>query len=209
MNRDKRGILYGMALGDANISLYPNVNSAVMSVKHCAAQSAYAEHKADLITRVLGGARPPVRPLNNNGFPGVIFRKTASYLRIIRKRLYKDGRKVCSGCIRYLTPHGLAIWYMDDGGLGKKRRNGKIHAVDLYINCHSSIEEAHKICAEIKEKFGITFLPNLNNGSYRIRCGTLEARRFVEIVSPFMTKDMRYKIDIPPTQARAPSSPDL
>lgn len=205
MNVSDRGILLGIVFGDGHISPDPRCMTARLQIKHCARQDYYAEYKADLVTRILGGKRPRVKSFLNNGFPGVKFEKTHRYLRVLRNWVYRDRKKVISPYIHMLTPHGLAVWYMDDGCLGIKRRRGKVHAVDLYINCHTSLEEAQLICAAMFKKFGVLFRPNLNNGSYRIRCGTLEARKVAGIIDPFIVDGMRYKIAslTAPTSARA------
>jgi hypothetical protein len=197
MNVAQRGLLLGMIFGDGYVKPGPSKKTASLVVKHSDKQASYVEHKADLVCSAIGGARPNVRKIQNNGFPGVRFAKTNKVFRLFRKRLYCEGKKRISPYIRWLTPHGLAIWYMDDGGLGIKKRNGRIHAVDLYLNCHCDIVEAMAISAEIERKWSIKFVPNINNGKYRLRCGTREARRFIEIIEPFIIDDMRYKIAIP------------
>jgi hypothetical protein len=204
MNEDGRSIILGMVFGDGYVGLNPNRDTALITIKHCEKQRPYAEYKARLITNILGGKCPPVRSIDNSGYPGCVFSKTHKYLRNLRHWLYTSGKKVLSPYIKWLTPEGLAIWYMDDGGLGRKFRRGKIHAVDLYINCQTDIEEAKRICFEIEKRFGIVFRPNKNHNNFRIICGTREARKFARIVAPFMHGSMMYKIAIPeePTSAR-------
>lgn len=204
MNGTSRAILLGMVFGDGYIQ--PNsrgCNSATLVVRHSTKQKEYADYKAQLVTNVLGGKRPQLRFFDNNGFPGCEFAKTNSYLRVLRSWLYNDGKKKLSPYIDWLTPEGLAIWYMDDGGLGKKKRNGKIHAIDLFINCHTELTEAYLICEAIMRKFAVQFKPHLNNGKYRIRCGTIEARKFAQIVAPFIHGSMMYKLAIPENSTSA------
>lgn len=186
----------GMSIGDGYLAVdrRRRIENVTLVMKHSIKQAAYLNHKADLLHKYLGGKRPSVREFDNSGFPGIRTEKTNKSFRIIRKWLYPDGKKKVSRVLRWLTPHGLAIWYMDDGGLAIKKRNGLVHAVDLCINCQCKIDEAHTICDAIFTKFGIRFKPNLNNGNYRIRCGTIEARRFVEIVNEFIIPEMQYKI---------------
>jgi hypothetical protein len=197
VREDARAIILGMVLGDGHVSRDARYMTATIIVKHSEKQRPYAEYKARLIADVLGGVVPSVRVIDNNGYPGCVFKKTHVYLRSLRDWIYTEDKKVLSPHIKWLTPQGLAIWYMDDGGLGYKRRNGKVHATALYINCHTDLDEADRICAEVEKRFGITFRPNLNNGKYRLYCGTREARRFSEIVAPFMHSSMAYKIAIP------------
>ena len=39
-----------------------------------------------------------------------------------------------------LNALGIAIWYMDDGGLSQKKRNGVVHANELMLNTGLSKE---------------------------------------------------------------------
>jgi hypothetical protein len=203
MNEDRRAIVLGMVFGDGHISRDTRCMTATLIIRHSEKQRSYAEYKARLLTNILGGVLPTVRSIDNNGYPGCIFKKTHKYLRILQGWLYTGGKKVLSPYIKWLTPEGLAIWYMDDGGLGHKKRNGKVHATALYINCHTDFDEARRICAEIEKSFGVTFLPNLNNGKYRLYCGTREARKFGKIVAPFIHGSMMYKIAIPEVSTSA------
>lgn len=206
MNGEKRSIILGMVFGDGCI--VPNsrgYNSATLQVKHSEAQLPYAEHKAKLVSWALGGKTPPVRSIDNSGFPGCVFSKTNAYLRTIRGWVYKDKKKVISPYIRWLTPHGFAIWYMDDGGLSRKMRNGKQHAVEMFLNCHTDYDEVVSISDALFDKFGVRFRPVKNRGKYRLRCGTIEARRVASIVEPFIIGSMRYKLSAA-TEPRAPDT---
>lgn len=204
MNRDDRGTLLGLVFGDGHIAAPKGSSTATLVVKHGIKQLEYVRFKAALVGNLLGGICPNVRLIDNSGFPGCIFTKTNRYLRVLRNWLYVDGRKTLSPYIRWLNPEGLAIWYMDDGGLGRHKRNGVVNAVRLYINCHTSLDEAQNICDEIDSRFGIRFIPGKNNGKYRISCGTREARRFGQIIAPFMHGSMMYKLAIP----ESPRAPD-
>lgn len=212
MNSDERGILIGMLLGDANLRLQDSRKTAVLTIKHAKRQEQYLRHKAGLLGSVLGGAPPKVADFDNNGFPGVKARKTAKHLRPFRNWLYHGGRKtITRQILDWLTPHGIALWYMDDGNLAAKRRRGKVHAYDLYINCHGSLENANQICGYFREVWGVEFRPHLNNRLYRIRCGTIQARLFIDIIRRFIIPEMAYKIAISEcrsTSAR-PSLPEL
>lgn len=193
MNSELRGLLVGMTLGDGYLK--ERNTSVSLVIKHSARQRDYLQHKADLIGRALRTSPPRISDIDNSGYPGVVLHKTHRYFRVLRKWLYVAGRKVPSNLIRFLTPQGLALWFMDDGGLGIGYRRGRIHRVEVFLNCHTSREDAQKIATAIQERFGILFRPVANKGSFRLRCGTHEGRRFASIISPFMVNGMRYKVD--------------
>ena len=198
IQKDPRGVLLGMLFGDGNIYLNKSRwNYGYLRVNHCASQRPYAEYKAVVLQKIFGGAAPKVSDFDNSGYPGVRFEKGSRYFKNLRNWLYAGGQKrITRHLLDWLNPLGIAIWYMDDGGLGIKKRNGRVHAVDLYINCHTDIGNATEICQYFRERWGINFTPNLNHGKYRIRAGTKEARKFVGLFGSFLIPEMEYKISI-------------
>lgn len=208
MNGELRGILIGLSLGDGYLKARRNCKTVTLQIRHAAAQREYLEHKAALIGKALRCSPPPVVDFDNSGYPGVELRKTHRYFRVLRKWLYVAGAKRPAMLIRYLTLEGLALWFMDDGGLGIGRRRGKINRVETFLNCHTSKPEAESIADALAERFGVHFRPVANKGSYRLRCGTHEGRRFAKLIEPFIVNGMRYKIDplLQPTSAPHPPS---
>jgi len=198
-----RGILVGMALGDGHIRIrrdlrYPNaLPSATLCVKHCARQTEYAEYKANLLHRILGGAKPKVSPFDNSGFPGVLFAKTNKYFRILGKRLYRNGHKFISRQILdYLTDEGLAIWWMDDGSLYMKKRNGIIHAREGILSTYCSKPEYETVVDWFKDKYSIIVAPVVHKSSFRIRINTANLKLLVPIIAPYVVPCLSYKVDM-------------
>ena len=132
---------------------------------------------------------------NNSGYPGIRFSKGSKYFRVLRKWLYSNGVKQIS---RYLLDkldlEGIAIWYMDDGGLSAKRRNGKVHAYELFLNTHISKENNQIIIDYFKETWNINFQQVKNKGSYRLRMSTYEIKKYLPLISKFIIPSMQYKI---------------
>ena len=98
-----------------------------------------------------------------------------------------------------LTPQGIAIWYMDDGGLSAKKRDGKIHAYELFLNTHETKETNQIIINYFLEVHDIKFTQVKNKGLYRLRCGTKQARKFIALIEDYVIPSMRYKIDMQKT----------
>ena len=199
MNKDKRSILLGMCIGDGYIGVSTdkrwNTKSYVLRLCHSVKQKAYLEHKTELLHSALGGKKPRIVEYNNNGYPGVKCSKTNKYFKVLRDWLYKDGEKVVTRRILdMLTPQGIAIWHMDDGSLYTKRRNGKVHAWELCTSTYVSWDENQVIVDYFRDVHGIRFTIVKGKGKYRIRCGTKEAKKFIEIVKPFIIPSMLYKV---------------
>ena len=201
MNKKNKGILIGMIIGDGHLSQRKdkrwNYTSNSIVIQHCLRQKEYLEYKAELLLSIFGGNKPNVRDFNNNGYPGCRLTKTHKYFRVLRKLIYPNNIKTISrNVLNYLNPQGIAIWYMDDGCLSAKKRNGKIHAYELILNTYISYEDNQIIVDYFKEVWNINFTITRDKGKSRIRCGTREARKFIEIVKPYIVPCMEYKINI-------------
>lgn len=201
MNKETRGMLIGMVLGDGCLAVrnvpdghLPEVR---IQIKHSVRQVEYAEHKADLLHTMLGGKRPTPQYFDNSGYQGVRFSKSNSYFRILRSWMYNKGEKhITRRVLDMLTDHGLAIWWMDDGSLYMKRRNGKIHAREGILSTYLPLETNQIIAEWLLERYQIIAVPVSHKEMYRLRINTTNLKRFVPILEPYIIPSMRYKIDM-------------
>lgn len=192
--KEARNLIIGMSLGDGYIN--PN---GYLSMRHCIKQKEYIEWKKSKLNS-MGINTTEVYEVKNNGY-GVYELRTYNnkYMKLYRKILYTPKKNIANRkLLNRLSPLELAIWYMDDGGLSQKKKNGKVHANDLMINTHLTKEQNQIIIDYFMEKWNIKFTQVKNKGLYRIRCGTREARKFIEIVRPYVeeVKCMHHKINI-------------
>lgn len=191
MMKEEKRVLRAFALGDGHIRV--RGNSYSLSVSHCEKQKEYIIFKADMLSKIIG-KKVEVHPYDNKGFPSYRFEVANEYFRFLRKWLYCNGNKTINlSYLRKLSHQGVAIWYMDDGSLVAKRRNGKIHAYDLTISTYCSEKEAMNCISFFNERYGVTFTLKRNKGRFSIRCGTKEAKKLLEIITPYIHKSMIYK----------------
>lgn len=199
----KKSILIALVLGNGCVQVvkdkgHPNSKlQGVLKILHLARQKVYLEYKAKLIHSVLGGKKPKVNLSNNNVYPKVYLSKSHRWFRYLRNWIYINGEKTYqTKILKHLTPEGLAIWYMDKGSLSLKKRDGKIHSRELFLNTHVSKEENQVLIDYFLETWSIKFYQVKNKGSYRLGCGTKEAKKFIEIIKPHIIPSMVYKIDM-------------
>jgi hypothetical protein len=138
---------------------------------------------------------------DNSGYDGCTSRVYGTrWGKLLRKVMYLDGKKNIyqRKLLNRLSPIHLAIWYMDDGGLSQKKKNGVVHANDLMINTHTTKENNQIIIDYFQEVWGIKFTQCLNKGHYRLRCGTKEARKFLDIIREYVSQvpSMAHKLNI-------------
>ena len=192
-NEGRRLVIF-MALGDGYVN-----RKGFLSIRHSESQKDYLEWKMKIL-RKNGIMTTEPYYVSNNGYGAYEMRtKSYKFIRLYRRILYGKSKNIANRKIlNKLTPLGLAIWYMDDGGLAQKKRNGKVHANDLILNTMLSKEDNQIIIDYFKEVWNIQFTQVKNRGKYRLRCGTREARKFIEIVKPYVeqVESMSHKINI-------------
>lgn len=194
MKNRKKAILIALAIGDGHIHKDPKSKSCKLIIKHSSKQREFIEYKRNLLHSLIGGKKPKLHNINNNGYPGIYFTKAHKYFRVIRKWLYKNKSKLITRyLLNKLTLEAIAIWYMDDGNLSSKKRNGKIHAYELFLNTHVSKEENQVIIDYFKEVWDIQFHQVKNKGSYRLRMSTREIRKFLPMIEKYIIPSMKYK----------------
>lgn len=100
-------------------------------------------------------------------------------------RHYPTGRQGRRGkhfpeeVIPLLTPLGLAVWYMDDGGA----------AVYPYLSCHP---RNHEVGQAILAEFGLMSRIKGSSDSWRI--DVLDVEPFLSLVKPHIHPDLLYKL---------------
>ena len=182
--KEDRDLIISMIFGDGYLN-----PQGYLSIRHALKNKDYVEWKYQLLKSKFNVTLPYY--VSNNGYGAYELRtKTYRFIKLYRKVIYGTGRKKISNfkLLNKLTPLGLAIWYMDDGHLSQKKRDGKVHANTLYINTYISKEENQIIINYFKEKWNICFTQNHDKGFYRLRCGTKEARKFLDIVRPYVSQ---------------------
>lgn len=194
MKNRKKAMLIALAIGDGHIAKDPRSKSCSLQIKHSLKQEEFITYKRDLLHSLIGGKKPKLHYFDNNGYNGVKFSKASKYYRVLRKWLYQNNKKQISRFVlNKLTLEAIAIWYMDDGGLSPSFKNGKINRYQLYLNTHVSEKENQIIIDYFKEEWDIEFHQVKNKGSYRLRMGTREARKFLNLIQEFIIPSMKYK----------------
>lgn len=196
ITKKSRNIALALAFGDGCIH-----TRGYLSMRHGLKQKEYLEYKKQLLNSV-GIKTTDCYYVTNGGYGSWELRTyTHDFFKAFRKLLYKPSKNIAQRkVLNKLTPLGIAIWYMDDGGLSKKKKNGKISGNELMLNTGLQKEENQIIIDYFKEVWDISFNQYKNHGVYRLACGTKEARKFIKIVKPYVEQvpSMLYKIDIKP-----------
>jgi len=207
MNKTDRGILYGMLFGDGNLYTATNnfgVKYTKLTIGHSPKQRGYLEHKCDLLHSALGGKKPKIYEYEsfnktaNKKYTNLQTVKTNKYFRQMHSLVYASGtKKYTRQTLDYLTDHGLALWFMDDGH-GKEFINklGKIHGYQVQVSTYCSEEEAVVIKTWFEDVYKISpkFDIDKRNNLYSLRFNTADSQTFRDIVRPYIIESMLYKL---------------
>lgn len=208
MDKHKRGILYGCAIGDGGIYLDRNqaASTARLVIGHGPSQIEYLKYKQQLLHSALGGKAPSLytyKSLNKKTgktYTNHQLYKNHKYFRQMHRVLYPEGSfKYSEQMLSYLTDQSLAIWYMDDGS-GSICKNSKTKKpcgcmTRLSTYCSKGEAELLKEWFHSKYQLDAKFDVDKRNDKYSLRFNTQDSREFVSIVSPYMFKPLRYKIE--------------
>lgn len=195
-----KGILAGMVLGDSTIALPKEGINAYMRIQHGLKAAEYLRYKAEILKQLTDVTVGDV----GGKYPGIYARtKNHPLYTRLRQMVYPEGKKtVTKTWLNWLTPQGLAIWYMDDGGLVKSYSTNKsgrrrIYRRQLFLHtCSFSLEENELLVSYIEKAFDIKFRIKKDGKYYRLFMGAVEASRFLEIVKPYIVPCMEYKTDM-------------
>ena len=187
-NKEKRAILLGMAIGDGNI--YSNKKGAGLIIRHCNAQIEYLLYKKEILESIYNTPINIIKVQNGNQ----IAKCDTKRFRIYRKWLYPNNVKTISNVLHFLDIHSVALWYMDDGSLTAKKKDGKIHGYELTLNTYVSKEENQLLINWFKKTYNIQFTQTKGKGKYRLRMGTKEAKKFCSLIKPYIIPSMFYKL---------------
>ena len=216
--------IVGSYLGDGCIpkQCNPNKRNCYLKIQHSIKQKDYADWKSNL----LGGfATTPVvinRIAKGKPYQCVTFNTKVHPFCTRLRKLYKPGKygnsvkTINNSILSYLDEQGLAIWYMDDGGIVRnsyKRSDGtkgplKFRGIKIAA-CSLSESEIEILTDYMQKRWGFTFKVYYSKNSEKLypvlALFSSEARRFINLIKPFVPECMAYKID---TQQEAPIKGD-
>lgn len=124
--------------------------------------------------------------------------KAHPYFNKIFHYFYNDNRhrKIYSKTLSWLTPRGLANWYMSDGYIclvGKTKGIIKDRRVDICTDRYFK-EDVELMQSFLLSKFNIKTSIIKRNNTYRIRISKESYELFFNIISPYIVPSMRYKM---------------
>jgi len=112
--------------------------------------------------------------------------------RFYAQQFYRNKRKVLPKSIgKWLAPIAMAVWFMDDGLIKSKRHQA------LILNTQGFTKiEVLKLIKILKDRFNIEAQTRKQRDLYQLLIAGQSARKFKNIVDPYLLPSMRYKLGI-------------
>lgn len=98
--------------------------------------------------------------------------------------------------LEWLTPHGLANWYMCDGYIclvGKTKGFIRSRRIDICTDRYSK-QTVESMCIALRNKFRLDTSIIKRNDQYRIRIKQTSYNDFISLIAPYIVNSMRYKL---------------
>lgn len=204
-SKEIKSLLIAMLIGDGTIS-----NNYVFKLSHSSPQLEYLNWKIDLLNSFNiknNGLKTYTSSCGFNKGSEVLYSQLSviSIIKALRRTVYIPKKIITRKLLNWLTPQGVAIWYMDDGHINInesiQRGNSVQHTVKI-STCvtEESVEEIIKYFDEV---WDIHMRKMKEKVFYSISTSTeKDCFKFLELVKPYVEQvpSLLYKTRISGTK---------
>ena len=199
LSKEQKSLLIGLLLGDGTIS-----SNYVFKLSHSEAQREYLEWKVDLLNKFgfkNNGVKEYISTCGYNKGGKVLYSQMSinPTIKALRRTVYTPKKRITRRLLNWLTPLGLAIWYMDDGCINvntSKQRSSIQHTIKI-ATC-VDLDTAQVIIDYFKEVWNVQFRPFKEGaGTYSVASSTeSDCAAFIQIIRPYVEQvpSLLYKI---------------
>jgi hypothetical protein len=193
LTQEQRESLIGLLLGDACLETSNQGRTFRLKFEQSAYHEAYVRHLHELFRPwVLTVPRARNKSASTGARTTSWFFQTVSHgaFRFYAQQFYVLGKKRVPKLIhRWLTPRGLAYWFMDDGSMKSSQSKGVIFNTQGF-----AAQDVRRLSDVLQAKFGLQTSVRHQRDGDQIYVSGRSFERFVELVGPFVIPEMRYKI---------------
>ena len=187
LNEDQYQILLGSYLGDGHISILPSERYR-LKIIHCEKQKEYCEWKASMFNC-------SIKRIENNGYAkGIAYNFCTKIIDLPNNKKFTKEYNYCpQWVLDDLDYRGIAIWWMDDGSLNKRKTYGTLSTC-------SFDEESHiRIIKRLKQLDIDCIYRQDGKGYLSIYFRKNEIINLLEKINPYLCENMKYKFSFTET----------
>lgn len=199
LNKEQKSLLIALLLGDGTIS-----SNYVFKLSHSEEQREFLKWKYNLAINSgfkLNGIKEYICTCGYNKGKKVLYTQFSinPTIKALRRTVYIPKKTITRKLLNWLTPQGLAIWYMDDGCINvnmSKQRTSIQHSIRIATCASQGIAE--EIIKYFSEVWNIKFrLFHEGKDTYSVVTSSeSDCRNFVAIIKPYVLQvpSLKYKI---------------
>ncbi|MEW6592835.1 MAG: LAGLIDADG endonuclease [Candidatus Hadarchaeota archaeon] len=181
LTNPQRELIVGSLLGDGH--LRPHRSKVVFEFLQSTKRKFYVQWKHKMLGEL---ACPQIYHNVGEREYYKLATKTHSELTEFYNLFYKGGRKIVPEKIsKFLTPFAIAVWYMDDGSVSRGA---------AYFNTQGFNTRGQLLLIKALKRYHIIATLNRDGEYYRLRVLKRCNKRFLELVSPYILNEFKYKL---------------
>lgn len=196
----QKSLIIGSLMGDGWITKGTKGNP-VLSIQQSKAQLKYLQWKKERF-EAEGLVVKGIYDVTKKGSPYPAYRidvVLGEYGKVLRHQFYPNGNKtITRHHLNMLDKEGLAIWYMDDGGLCiHKKKDGSVKSREIHIATHNFTYEEHLLIQKfLSAVWSIDVNIYRDRTKYRLACGVLQGKKLFRLIEAHVHPVMTYKTDL-------------
>lgn len=189
LSKEQKSLLIALLLGDGTIS-----SNYVFKLSHSEEQREFLKWKYDLAINSgfkLNGIKEYICTCGYNKGKKVLYTQFSinPTIKALRRTVYIPKKIITRKLLNWLTPQGLAIWYMDDGCINvntSKQRTSIQHSVRIATCVNKEIAE--EIVKYFSEIWNIQFrLFHEGKETYSVVTSSeKDCKNFISIIKPYI-----------------------
>lgn len=199
LSKEQKSLLIGLLIGDGTIS-----SNYVFKLSHSIEQREYLEWKVSLLNKLgikNNGIKEYISSCGYNTGKGVLYSQMSVIptIKALRRTVYIPKKTFTRRLLNWLTPLGIAIWYMDDGHINvntSKQRSSIQHTIKIATCVDENTVEM--IIQYFQEVWNVKFRKfSEGKGTFSIASSSEDdCKKFIDIVKPYIEQvpSMLYKI---------------
>lgn len=190
--KEQKEMIIGSVLGDASVIINGRRKNAYFKVSHCEKQKEYILWKKSILGNLVNNINKYEDKRGNSimyGFHTISHQE----LNIFRRMFYENNKKVVKDEIGlYLTPLGLATWFMDDGSKSGRGNNYRL-STDGFSK-EDNFKLKHMLKANFNFNAKVLEYSRNDRKYYYIFFNKRNAINMTEIIEPYVVDCMKYKL---------------
>lgn len=192
LTREQREALVGLLLGDACLETQNQGRTYRLKIEQSARHEAYVRHLCALFEPwVLSVPRLRTHTLSNGANAASWAFQTVSHgaLRFYGQQFYAAGKKRVPRLMRrWLTPRGLAYWFMDDGSMKSRQSKGVVFNTQRFVR-----RDIERLIEVLQKQFELKAKVRHQKEGDQIYVSGDSFERLQALVDPYLIPEMRYK----------------